>query len=62
MGWGGFGGRPGRERNFPYLCSSAGGAGLCSQHRGPWDLLHRLLRVSIYILVFCAALNLNKTQ
>lgn len=31
---------------------SAGGVGLCTQHRGSWDILYRLLRVSIHFF-FC---------
>lgn len=31
---------------------SAGGVGLCTQHRGSWDILYRLLRVSIHFFLF----------
>lgn len=32
---------------FSYVLLSSGGVGLCTQHRGPWNILYRLLRVSI---------------
>lgn len=31
---------------------SAGGVSLCTQHWGPWDILYRLLRVSIHFFFF----------
>jgi len=33
-----------------FFLSSPGGVSVCSQHRGPWDILYRLLRVSLSIL------------
>lgn len=37
------------KNNASFVCAflSSGGVSLCAQHRGPWDILYRLLRVSI---------------
>lgn len=41
------------ESNFSFPCLfslSLGGVSLCTQHRGPWNILYRLLRVSVSLM------------